>query len=279
MNTVQSNKPLVVIRPRSGWAAINLSELWAYRDLLFILIGRDVKLRYKQTALGVIWVVLQPLIAALIFTVVFGRYAKMPSDGLPYLLFVFTGLVVWNFFSGAIQRASNSLVTNTQLVTKVYFPRLLIPLAHTLSVLIDCAVMLVVLAVLMGFHRFAPPWQVVTLPLFLLLACLCATGVSLWLSALSVKYRDFVYVVPFLLQVWMFASPVVYATSMFPADKVAWFSLNPAVGFVEGTRWAILGSATVQGVALCASVGVSLVFFVTGAVFFRRVERRFADII
>ncbi|MBI1176059.1 ABC transporter permease [bacterium] len=279
MNATNYQKPLIVIRPRSGWAAIDLRELWEYRDLLFILIGRDVKLRYKQTALGVAWVVLQPLLAALIFTVVFGRYAKMPSDGLPYLLFVFTGLVVWNFFSGAIQRASNSLITNNQLVTKIYFPRLLIPLAHTLSVLVDAAVMLLVLAGLMVFYRYTPPLQLLALPLVFVLACLCATGVSLWLSALSVEYRDFVYVVPFLIQVWMFATPVVYAASIFPEHLIHYFAFNPAMGFVEGARWAVLGKGLVQGPVIVISTVISLMLFFSGAIFFRRAERRFADII
>jgi lipopolysaccharide transport system permease protein len=275
----ERRRPTVVIQPSSGWAALNLRELWEYRDLLFILAGRDVKLRYKQTALGIIWVILQPLVAALIFAAIFGKFAKLPSDGTPYLLFVFCGLLPWNYFSGSLQRAGNSLITDSKLISKVYFPRLLVPLASTVAVLIDFVVTLVVLLGLMLFYGVSPTWQVLTLPFFLLLTTLAATGISLWLSALNVQYRDFMYALPFIIQVWMYASPVVYATSIVP-EKLRWiYSLNPAVGFIEGFRWALLGHSALTWEMTLLTLVVSGVAFLSGAFFFRRVERGFADVV
>lgn len=270
-------RPTVVIEPTRGWTALHLGELWAYRDLLMILAGRDVKLRYKQTALGITWVVIQPLIAALIFTVMFGRFARLPSDGHPYILFAFAGVAIWNYFAGVLQRAGNSLITDARLITKVYFPRLAIPLASTFSALLDLAVSLIVLAVMMIIYSVAPTWRILALPLFVGLAALTATGVSLWLSALNVRYRDFVHAMPFLLQVWMLASPVAYATSIVPEKWRLLYSLNPAVAFIEGTRWAVLGSSSVTVPMVGIATAFSLVVFVGGAFFFRRVERGFAD--
>ena len=275
----QPRLPTVIIKPTKGWAALNLRELWSYRDLLVILIGRDIKLRYKQTALGIAWVVLQPLIAALIFAAIFGRLAKLPSDGAPYLLFVFCGLTAWNYFSQALQRAGNSLVSNAQLVSKIYFPRLLIPLAHTLAVLVDFVVMLLVLFVMMAIYHVAPSIRILALPVFLLLATLTATGVALWFSALGVKYRDFMYALPFLVQVWMYASPVVYPMSLIPVRWQLWFALNPATGFIEGFRWSVLGTGAFDQRLLLITIAVSIVSFLSGTFFFRRVERSFADVI
>lgn len=272
-------RPTVVIEPTSGWSAINLRELWTYRDLLMILAGRDIKLRYKQTGLGITWVVLQPLVAALIFTVMFGRFAKLPSDGHPYLVFVFSGVVTWNYFSAVLQRAGNSLITDQRLITKVYFPRLAIPLASTFSAMIDLLVSLGVLAVFMIFYSISPTWRLLALPLFIALTALTATGVSLWLSAFNVKYRDFVYALPFLLQVWMFASPVVYATTIVPEKWRLYYSLNPAVAFIEGVRWSVLGTSSITPAMVGITTVLSLAVFVGGAFFFRRVERGFADAI
>lgn len=272
-------RPTVVIQPRSGWAALNIRELWNYRDLLFILAGRDVKLRYKQTALGIIWVVLQPLVAALIFALIFGTFANLPSNNVPYLIFVFCGLLPWNFFSGALQRAGNSLITDSRLISKVYFPRLLIPLASTLAVLIDFVVTFVVLIMLMALYQVAPTWRLVGLPFFLLLTMLTATGVSLWLSALNVQYRDFMYAMPFLIQVWMYASPVVYATSIIPERWRLLYSLNPAVGFIEGFRWALLPQSALSLEMCVISSVFAALLFISGALFFRRVERGFADVV
>jgi lipopolysaccharide transport system permease protein len=273
----KSRHAAVVIEPTKGWAAVNLRELWKYRDLLMILAGRDVKLRYKQTVLGVIWVVVQPLVAALIFTLMFGRFARLPSDGHPYLLFVFAGVAVWTYFAGVLQRAGNSLLTDARLITKVYFPRLAIPLASTFSALIDLSVSLVVLGVLMMVYRVTPTWRILTLPLFIGLAAVTATGVSLWLAALNVRYRDFVHAMPFMIQVWMFASPVAYATTIVPERWRLLYGLNPAVAFIEGTRWAILGSSSVTPQIVAVAVAFSTAVFVGGAFFFRRVERGFAD--
>ena len=242
-----------------------------------ILAGRDVKLRYKQTGLGVTWVVLQPLVAALIFSLMFGRFAKLPSDGQPYLLFVFSGILVWQYFASVLQRAGNSLITDQRLITKVYFPRLAIPLASTFSALIDLAVGMLVLAVFMGIYSVAPTWRILALPGFVLLTALTATGVSLWLSALNVKYRDFAHATPFLLQVWMFASPVAYATSIVPEKWRVLYSLNPAVAFIEGARWSILGTSALEPRMVVIATAIGVAVFIAGAFFFRRVERGFAD--
>ena len=279
LTQARSQKPTLRIRPTKGWAALNVRELWTYRDLLWILVERDIKLVFKQTALGVVWVVLQPLIAAVIYAVIFGRVAKLPSDGAPYLLFVFCGLTVWTYFTQALQRAGNSLVRNSQLVSKVYFPRLLIPLAHTLGALVDFAVMLVVLFVVMMIYGVSPTFRIGALPGFLFLMAFTATGIALWFSALSVKYRDCSYALPYFVQVWMYASPVVYPMSMVPARWQTLFALNPAVGFVEGFRWVVLGRSALNANILSITIIMSLLVLFSGAFFFRRVERSFADII
>ncbi|MBA2706716.1 MAG: ABC transporter permease [Gemmatimonadaceae bacterium] len=270
-------RPTVVIEPATGWSAINFRELWTYRDLLRILAGRDVKLRYKQTGLGITWVILQPVVAALIFTVMFGRFARLPSDGHPYIVFAFSGIIAWNYFAAVLQRAGNSLITDARLITKVYFPRLAIPLASTFSAMIDLAVSLGVMTVLMVIYGVAPTWRLLLLPVFIILTAVTATGVSLWLSALNVRYRDFVHAMPFMLQVWMLASPVAYATSIVPEKWRVLYGLNPAVAFVEGFRWSILGDSSVTPQMLMITSAVALVVFVGGAFFFRRVERGFAD--
>ncbi|MEO5580612.1 MAG: ABC transporter permease [Gemmatimonadaceae bacterium] len=270
-------RPTVVIEPTSGWSALNLRELWTYRDLLFILAGRDIKLRYKQTGLGVTWVVLQPLVAALIFTIMFGRFAKLPSDGHPYIVFVFSGIVAWNYFAAVLQRAGNSLITDSRLITKVYFPRLAIPLASTFSAMIDLVVALGVLGVIMLLYEVPPTWRLLTLPLFTALAAVTATGVSLWLSALNVRYRDFAHAMPFVIQVWMFASPVAYATTIVPEQWRVVYSVNPAVAIVEGFRWAVLGSSSITLSMVMLAAAFSMLVFTGGAFFFRRVERGFAD--
>ena len=274
-----ARRPFVVIQPAHGWTALDLIELWKYRDLLWLLAGRDVKLRYKQTALGLTWVVLQPFVAALIFAVIFGHFGNLPSDGQSYLLFVFAGLLSWNYFSGALQRAGNSLVNDSRLISKVYFPRLLIPLASTGAVLIDFFVTLAVLLVLMLMFHTPFTWRLLTLPFFLLLTTVVAVGVSLWLSALNVQYRDFMYALPFLIQVWMYASPVVYATSIISQRWQFLFSLNPAVGFIEGFRWALLGTSTLTPAMVLISTAVGLLTLISGAYVFRRIERTFADVV
>ncbi len=272
--------PTLRIRPTKGWAALNLRELWSYRDLLWILVERNIKVIYKQTALGMTWVALQPLIAAIILAVVFGRVAKLPSDGVPYLLFVFCGLTAWRYFSETAQRSNSSLVNNAQLVSKVYFPRMLIPLSHTFSALVDFAVMLVMLFIFMAVYRVPPTLRLAAIPGFLFLTAMAATGVALWFSALSVKYRDCNYALPFFLQIWMYASAVVYPTSMIVSPR--WqtlFALNPVVGFVEGFRWSVLGRSALNPTIFWVTVAMSLFILFSGAFFFRRIERSFADII
>jgi lipopolysaccharide transport system permease protein len=278
-----NRKPTLRIRPTKGWAALDVGELWRYRDLLWILVNRDIKLLYKQTALGFGWVALQPLIGANILALIFGRFAKLPSDGAPYLLFVFCGLTAWTYFSNSMQRASNSLIRNSQLVSKVYFPRMLIPLATMVAVLVDFAVMIVMLFVFMGIYGYPPSFRLLAIPGFLILMMLAATGVALWFSAVSVKYRDTSYALPFFAQIWMYASPVVYPTSMVASKVTApWqtvYALNPAVGFIEGFRWAVLGHSALNLNMLLLTIGMSLFLLFSGAFFFRRVERGFADII
>ena len=272
-------KPTLRIRPTKGWAALNLRELWSYRDLLWILVERNIKVIYKQTAIGMGWIALQPLIAAIILAVVFGRVAKLPSDGVPYLLFVFCGLTAWRYFSETAQRSSNSLVNNAQLVSKVYFPRMLIPLSHTFSALVDFGVMLIMLFVIMAIYRVPPTLRLAAIPGFLFLTAMTATGVSLWFSALSVKYRDCNYALPFFLQIWMYASPIIYPTSMVSPRWQALFALNPVVGFVEGFRWSVLGRSALNPAMFWITVAMSVFALLSGAFFFRRVERTFADII
>lgn len=271
--------PSVVIQATSGWAAINLRELWRYRDLLFILAERDIKLRYKQTALGVVWVVLQPLIAALIFATIFGRFAKLPSEDVPYLLFVFCGLLVWNFFAAIVQRAGNSLVANSALVSKVYFPRLLLPFGSAIAVMLDFVVTLVIVGIIMLVYRQPITPNLLLLPLFFVMALVAGIGVSLWLGGLNVRYRDFAYVIPFLLQVWLYASPVVYSSSIISQEYRWLYALNPAAGFVEGFRLALLGKSSFLPEQFALSALVAALIFISGIFFFRRVERSFADVV
>jgi len=275
-----SSTPTLRIRPTKGWASLNLRELWSYRDLLWILVERNIKVIYKQTALGMGWVALQPLIAAIILAVVFGRVAKLPSDGVPYLLFVFCGLTAWRYFSETAQRSNSSLVNNAQLVSKVYFPRMLIPLSHTFSTLVDFTVMLIMLFVFMAVYRVPPTLRLAAIPGFLFLTAMGATGIALWFSALSVKYRDCNYALPWFLQIWMYASPVVYPTSMIVSPRwQSLFALNPVVGLVEGFRWSVLGRSALNPTIFWITVAMSLLILFSGAFFFRRVERDFADII
>ena len=267
------------ILPVSGWAALELGDLWRYRDLIVILTTRDVKLRYKQTALGVVWVVLQPLVAALIFAVIFGRYAKLPSSGLPYLPFVFAGMLPWNLFAGALQRAGNSLISDSRLISKVYFPRMAIPVASSIAVLVDFFVALVVMLVLLPLYGIPFSPNLLLLPFLLVLTLVLSVGVSLFLSALNVYYRDFMYALPFVIQVWMYASPVVYSADLIPGPLQGVFAINPLVGVIDGFRWALLGLGDFPLVSLLISLVIGIIVFVGGALVFQRVERNFADVI
>lgn len=253
--------------------------LWTYRDLLYILAMRDVKLRYKQTALGIIWVILQPLVAALIFAVIFGRFANLPSSGVPYLPFVFAGMLPWNLFSGALQRAGNSLISDSRLISKVYFPRMTIPVASSAAVLIDFAVGLVVMLALIALYGIPLTANLLLLPVLLLLTLLISVGVSLFFSALNVYYRDFMYALPFLVQVWMYATPVVYSIDLIPPVVRNFYALNPMVGVIDGFRWALLGLGDFPLASVLLSLVIGVIVFVSGALVFQRVERNFADVI
>jgi lipopolysaccharide transport system permease protein len=272
------DKPLVVIEPRKSWGSINLRDLWAYRELFYFLIWRDLKVRYKQTVLGVVWVVIQPLAATLVFTIFLGVLARVPSDGAPYALLVYTGLLPWTFFSTAVAGSSNSLVGNTHLITKVYFPRMIIPGAAIGGRLLDFGIALAILAPLMIYYRVAPTGNLLALPLLVALITVFSWGVGMWSSALNVKYRDVGVILPVLTQLWMFVSPVAYPVSLVP-EKWRWlYFLNPMAGIVEGFRAAILGGPFRWG-AIAYSTAATLIIFFYSAYVFRRMERSFADII
>ncbi len=271
--------PPLIIRPSTGWVSLRLRELWEYRELLYFLAWRDVKVRYKQTALGAAWAILQPVFAMLVFSIVFGRLAKIPSDGVPYPVFAYCALLPWQLFAHALTESGNSLVANERLITKVYFPRLVIPLATLLAGLVDFGIAFLVLLGMMAYYGIAPTAAMVALPFFLLLALATALGVGLWLSALNVQYRDVRYTIPFLTQFWLFATPVAYPASLVPEPWRALFGLNPMAGVVEGFRWALLGTAKGPGTLLVVSSAVVLVLLVGGLYYFRRMEKSFADVV
>ena len=267
----------IVIRPSSGWAPLNLAALWEYRELLYFLTWRDLKVRYKQTAIGVVWVVLQPLLIMAVCSIFFGLLARVPSDGFPYPLFIFTGLLPWQLFAGALGDCSSSLVTNQNLITKIYFPRLVIPIAAVLPRVVDFVCALFVLLAMMLYYGISPTWALWTLPLFILLVVTTSFGVGLWLSALNVEYRDVRYVVPFITQFWFFVSPVAYPSSLVPEQWRLLYGLNPVVGVVEGFRWAVLGKSEGPGAWLAVPIAVTLLLLIGGLYYFRRVEKNFAD--
>lgn len=273
-----SQVPTLVIRPPRRWVPVDLAELWQYRELLFFFVWRDVKIRYKQTGLGVAWAVIQPLVTMLIFSVIFGGFAKLPSEGIPYPLFTLAALLPWQLFSEGMTRSTTSMVTNANIMTKVYFPRLLMPISGILSPLVDFLVAMVILVLMMAWYGFVPTANVIFLPAFVMLALATSLGVGLWLSALNVQYRDFQYTVPFLIQIWLYASPVVYATSLVPEQYRLLYGLNPMAGVIEGFRWALLGTDPPTGVIGLAVV-VVLVLLIGGAFYFKRMEQYFADIV
>lgn len=273
------NLPLIIIRPSKGWVSINLREIWQYRDLLYFLVWRDIKVRYKQTALGVLWAFIQPFLAMVVFSVFFGGLAGLPSDGIPYPIFTFTALLPWQYFSNALNQSGNSLVANQQLITKVYFPRLIIPVSAVLSGLVDFGIAFLLLLAMMLYYRISPTLALLTLPLFLLLTVATALAVGLWLSALNVEYRDVRYTIPFLTQFWLFATPIAYPSSIVPESWRALYGLNPMAGVVEGFRWALLGKETGVGPMIIVSIMVVAILLVGGLVYFRRMEKNFADVI
>lgn len=271
-----------IYEKQRGLSGLNLRELWAYRELLYFLTWRDILVRYKQAVMGVAWAVLQPLLTMIVFTVVFNKALgiKSPASDIPYPVFSYAGLLPWNFFAGALTRSGVSLVSNSNLLTKVYFPRLVIPVSAVLAGLLDLAISFAVLLALMAGYRIVPTWHVVFLPLFVLLAFVTAVAVSLWLSALNVLYRDVQYVIPFLVQVWMFVSPVIYSVSDIPAGplRIA-FALNPMTGVIGGFRWALLGQQFPPGDYLWVSIAIVVVLLLSGLVYFKRMERVFADVV
>lgn len=269
--------PELVIRPSRGWVALQVKDVWRYRELVFFLTWRDINVRYKQTALGAAWAIIQPFFTMLVFTIFFGQLGRIPSDGLPYPVFSFCALLPWQLFAYSLSESSNSLVANQNLISKVYFPRVVIPLASTLGGLLDFVISFVVLLGMMLFYQIRPTSAVWTLPFFVLLALVTAMGAGLWLSALNVEYRDVRYTIPFLTQFWMFLTPIAYPASIVPEQWRVLYGINPMVGVVEGFRWALLGSGNAPGLLMIVSVLASLTLFVSGLYYFKRMERTFAD--
>src|ERR1041385_2934106 len=276
---ISESLPTFRIDPPTGWTSIGFRELWDYREPLYFLTWRDVKVRYKQTALGAAWAIIQPLFMMLVFSLFFGRLAKVPSDGIPYPVFTFCALLPWQLFAHALTESSNSLVANERLITKVYFPRLVVPIAAVLGGLVDCAVAFVILVIMMFYYGIIPGLAIVTLPAFILLAVMTALGVGLWLSALNVKHRDVRYTIHFLIQFWLVATPVAYPSSIVPEKWRALYGLNPMAGVVEGFRWALLGKAQAPGAMLWVSVAAVIVILFGGLFYFRRMEQEFADVV
>jgi lipopolysaccharide transport system permease protein len=267
------------IQPAKGWVGLNFPELWKFRELLYFLIWRDLKVRYKQTALGAAWAIIQPLLTMLVFSLFFGRLARVPSDGVPYPLFAFTGLVPWTFFSNAITQSSNSLIGSQHLITKVYFPRLVIPIASVLSGILDFVIAFVVLIGIVLYYGITPGITILTIPFFFLIALITALGTGLWLSALNVEFRDVRYIVPFLAQFWLFSTPVAYPSSLLSERWQIIYALNPMVGVVEGFRWALLKTPDPPAPVLFVSTITAIILLITGALYFKRMERTFADVV
>ncbi len=276
---VQLKVPVIRIKPSVGWVSLKLKELWEYRELLYFLIWRDVKVRYKQTVLGVAWAVIQPFFTMVVFSLFFGRLAKIPSDGIPYPLFSFAALVPWTFFANGLNQSSNSLVGSANLIKKVYFPRLAIPIATVLSGVVDFVLSFIMLIGLMYYFGFTPTINVFWLPLFLLLALVTSLGVSLWFSALNVEFRDVRYIMPFLTQLWLFSTPIAYPSSLLSEPWRTIYSINPMVGVVEGFRWALLGTNTATGSIIIISSLVAFLLLLSGSFYFRRMEKNFADVV
>jgi lipopolysaccharide transport system permease protein len=271
--------PRVRIAPSQGWASLKLADLWEYRELLYFFVWRDVKVRYKQTALGVAWAVLQPFFTMVIFSLFFGQLAKMPSDGVPYPIFSYTALLPWMFFANGLSQASNSLVANSNLINKVYFPRLTIPIASVLAGLVDFIPAFLMLLGMMLYFAIYPSANMIWVPAFLLLALVTSLGVGIGLSALNVHYRDVRHTVPFVIQCWLFATPIAYPSSLLPEPWRTVYAINPMVGVVEGFRWALLDTEITPGPMVAVSSLAALALLVAAALYFRRMERSFADII
>ncbi len=281
MTEILKHEPITIyIKPSHGLAALNLRDLWVYRELVYFMIWRDVKVRYKQTMLGMAWAIIQPVMTMLVFTFLFGKVAKLPSDGIPYPVFSYAALLPWGLFVNALNQGSRSLVAHNNMVTKIYFPRLILPLASVFAGMVDFIIAFVILIALMFYYQVTPAWNVLwTLPLFLILALVTALGVALWLSAINVKYRDVNQALPFLTQFWLFATPVAYSSSVISDKWQIVYSLNPMAGVVNGFRWALLGSGNGPDAALWVSAAISVLVLVSGLFYFRSTEKTFADTI
>lgn len=269
----------ILIKPGTGWVALNLRELWEYRELLYFLAWRDVKVRYKQTALGATWAILQPFMTMVVFSLFFGKLAGIPSDGVPYPIFSYAALVPWTFFANGLGQSANSLVGSQSLIKKVYFPRLTIPIAAVFAGVLDFFLAFVLLLGMMLYFGVVPTLNVIWLPLLLLLSLVTALGVGLWLSAMNVQFRDIRYILPFLTQFWLFATPIAYPSSLLGEPWRTIYGVNPMVGVVEGFRWALLGTETAPGSMIVVSSLVSLALLISGGYYFRRMERSFADVV
>ncbi len=270
---------LTVIRPTRGWVGLNLRELWHYRELIYFLIWRDIKVRYKQTVLGAAWAIIQPFFTMVVFAIFFGALAKIPTDGIPYPIFSYTALLPWQLLETGISKAGNSLVAGRNLLTKVYFPRLAIPMAPVIAGLIDFALAFLVLIGMMFYYEYSPTSAIWTLPFFILLTLITALGAGLWLSALNVQYRDVGYIIPFIVRLWFFLTPITYSTSLVPEQFQLLYGINPMVGVVEGFRWAMLGIGDPPSILIGVSAIISLLLLISGAYYFRRMERTFADVV
>jgi lipopolysaccharide transport system permease protein len=277
MDQVAEN--LTVIEPKRAWTLFDIIEVWKYRELFYFLTKRDIKVRYKQTVLGGLWAIIQPVFTMLVFTLFFGRLAKVPSDGIPYPIFVYAGLLPWTYFSNALTASGNSLVGSANLITKVYFPRLIIPASASLAGLLDFFIAMIVLGVLMIYYQFLPGIGILMFPFLVALTFLCAVGVGLWLSALNVQYRDIRYAIPFIIQLWMFVSPVIYPVSMVK-EKYQWLlALNPMGGVIKAYRASLLGHQPIDWPLLGISAAIILILFFSGMYYFRRIEKTFADVV
>ena len=276
---MSSAAPVIVVKPSKGWISLKLRELWQYRELLYFLTWRDIKVRYKQTVLGATWAIIQPFFTMVVFSLFFGKLAKVPSDGIPYPIFAYAALVPWTFFANGLSQSANSLVGSANLIKKVYFPRLVVPISSVISGVLDFMLAFMVLLGMMLYYGIFPTANIVWLPFLLLLTFTTALGVGLWLSALNVQFRDVRYTVPFLMQFWLFATPIAYPSSLLSEPWRTLYGINPMVGVSEGFRWALLGTNTAPGPIIIVSSLVALALLVGGAFYFRRLERSFADVI
>jgi lipopolysaccharide transport system permease protein len=274
-----AERPVTRIRPSKGWFDLALPEVWRHRELLWQLMLRELKIRYKQAALGVTWAILQPLLPVVVFTVIFGGFARFPSGGMPYSVFSLAGVLPWTYFAEALRRSATGLVTNSELVRKVYFPRLAIPLAGVASPIVDFGFGLLLLFPLMAWYGMAPTWSLLTLPLWMLLTLAFALALGLWLGPLNVRYRDIMHTLPFVIQIWMYATPIVYPLSMVPEKWRSVYSLNPMVGIIEGFRWSLLGTGHPDMRAVSIAIALITIALLGGLIYFRKVERSFADVI